>query len=673
MKLCIAEKPSVAKEIAHVIGATQRRDGYFEGAGYYVTWSFGHLCQLKEPQDYDPKLKKWSIPSLPIIPEKFGIKLIAKKGIKKQFNTIKALVGKSEYVINCGDAGQEGELIQRWVLSFAGYKKDMKRLWISSLTEEAIRDGFNHLKEGKDFDNLYYAGASRAISDWILGMNATRLFTMKYATGKGVLSVGRVQTPTLALIVKRYHEILNFKPSPYWEVMALYRDVEFSYIKGKFTDKEAASSFVEAITGHDLHIHTVETKNGKEHAQKLFDLTSLQIECNRKFGMSADQTLKTVQSLYEKKVVSYPRVDTTFLPNDVYPKITGILSSLQDYTELTQPLLKDEIRKSTKVFNDNKVTDHHAIIPTNKTASNLMGVELKVYDLIAKRFIAAFYPDCLFAKTLVKAKINEHDFKTSGKQILDPGWRVVFSKDKKNDKEEECLLPDFIKGESGPHKPKLTEKMTKPPKEYTEATLLRAMETAGKLTEDEELAETLKQNGIGRPSTRAAIIETLFRRKYIKKDKRKLNPTEIGIQLIAAIKDDTLKSVELTGLWEKKLKQIASGDYSKHDFLQEMRVFVSGIIQSVNSDESALKIQLANYPKSYSKSFKKKYPTKSKSKSKIQRKSTSVANTKCPKCKIGTIITGRQAFGCNRYKEGCHYVLPFTSPAKPTSTKVKTF
>lgn len=673
MKLCIAEKPSVAKEIAQILGAKARRDGYFEGNGYCVSWTFGHLCSLKEPQDYQSSFKKWNLNHLPILPDKFGIKLIKKSGIKKQFNTIKSLVQKCEVVINCGDAGQEGELIQRWVLSFAGCKKPVKRLWISSLTEEAIKEGFNDLKDGAEFDNLYYAGASRAIGDWLLGLNATRLFTLKYGSGKGVLSIGRVQTPTLALIVNRHHEILNFVPAPYWEVSTVYREVCFNYAKGKMTEKPKADELLAAIQNQDLFIESIQTKKGKDLPPKLFDLTSLQVECNKRFGLSADQTLKTVQKLYENKVVSYPRVDTTFLPHDMYPKIKGILNGLKSYRDLTAPLLAGPIRKSTKVFNDKKVTDHHAIVPTNKTAQGLMGNEFKVYDVIAKRFLAAFYPDCEFLTTTVMAKINHHEFRARGKQITISGWRDVYKNDvdSKKSKDEEQFLPEFTKGESGAHVPKLDEKMTKPPKEYTEATLLRAMETAGKFTKDDELAELLKQNGIGRPSTRAAIIETLFRRKYISKDKRKIVPTEIGIQLIGAIKNETLKSVELTGAWEKKLRQISNEEYSKDDFMTEMKAMVQGVVESVKKDTSGVKIQLGAFKKS--KFGQSKWNNSSKGNQ--VKASTSRSNLDpldgllCPKCGTGIIIKGKTAFGCNRYRDGCHFVLSFEVFGKKVTPK----
>lgn len=680
MKLCIAEKPSVAREIAAVLGARQRHDGYLEGNGYCVSWTFGHLCSLKEPEDYNPAFKKWEINQLPVLPSSFGIKLIKLKGIPKQFNTIKSLIQKCEMVINCGDAGQEGELIQRWVLSLANCKKPVKRLWISSLTEEAIREGFSHLKDGSDFDSLYFAGASRAIGDWILGINATRLFTLKYGAGKGVLSIGRVQTPTLALIVNRHHEIQNFVPQPYWEVSTLYRGVVFTYTKGKFQKQDGASELFLAIENQDLVIESIQTKKGIDHPPKLFDLTSLQVECNKRFGMSADQTLKTAQTLYESKLVSYPRVDTTFLPNDMYPKIKAILSALKNDQDLITPLLSQPIRKSSKVFNDKKVTDHHAIVPTHKVAGNLMGNEAKVYDVIAKRFIAAFYPDCEFLTTTVMAKIAGYDFRVNGKQILKAGWRQVYENDfkTKNNRDEDQILPAFVKGESGPHQPKLDEKMTKPPTEYTEATLLRAMETAGKLTEDEELAEMLKQNGIGRPSTRAAIIETLFRRKYIAKDKRKILPTATGIQLIGVIKNETLKSVELTGAWEKKLRQIENSEYSKDEFIKEMQIMVQGVVESVKNDHSGMKIQLGEYQKPNFKKSKWQRPESSsppkpesaprktiKSKAKPSSpKSNPLDGLLCPKCGSGLMIEGKRAFGCNRYKEGCHFVLSFEIEGK---------
>ncbi|MEL6843513.1 MAG: DNA topoisomerase, partial [Bacteroidota bacterium] len=516
MKVCVAEKPSVAREIAQVLGATTKRDGYFEGQGYCVSWTFGHFCSLKAPDDYQPHWKKWDLNTLPMLPPRFEIKLREDSGVKKQFKVLQTLFSQAEMVINCGDAGQEGELIQRWVLKEAKYTSPVQRLWISSLTTEAIKDGFQQLQDAQHFDNLYYAGFSRAIGDWLLGMNATRLYTLKYGGYKQVLSIGRVQTPTLAMLVRRHYEIVNFKPEPFWELITLYREVQFNCTEGRFTKKEDGEALLAKVKDHPFVITSVEKKNGKEGPPRLFDLTSLQVHCNKRFGYSADQTLKIAQKLYETKVITYPRVDTTYLPNDLYPKIAGILGRLQQYQQFTQPLLGKKIRKSGKVFNDKKVTDHHAIIPTGVERS-LGPQEQRVYDAIARRFIAAFYPDCLVANTLVKGEANAVVFTAKGKEILDPGWRVLYPKKKKQEEEEDKketdkILPAFTEGEQGPHKPSLIEKTTQPPKSYTEATLLRAMETAGKQVDDEELRDLMKANGIGRPSTRAGIIETLFKR-----------------------------------------------------------------------------------------------------------------------------------------------------------------
>ena len=533
MKVCIAEKPSVAKEIAEILGAKHRKDGYYEGNGYQVTWSFGHLCELKEPHEYDSAYREWNLNMLPILPQKFGIKVKNDKGIEKQFNTISALFENASEVINCGDAGQEGELIQRWIFSKANCKKPLKRLWISSLTEEAIREGFTKLKDGKDYENLYFAGYSRAAADWLLGMNATRLFTVKYGNGKQVLSIGRVQTPTLAMIVNRQLEINAFKSAVFYELKTKYRDVIFNAQLDRFQgdEKSKGESLLELIKESPLEITSVEIKKGKETAPRLFDLTSLQVECNKKFGYSADDTLKIIQNLYEKKLVTYPRVDTSYLPNDVYPKIPGILKSMINYQTLVKPILENEIRKSTKVFDDKKVTDHHAIIPTYVKAQGLMGNEALVYDTIAKRFLAAFYPDCEVSNTTVLGKVKEVEFKATGKQILFDGWRAVYGKESVGEEEEEKtqILPEFVQGESGKHEAFLSEGKTSPPKAFTEATLLRAMETAGRQVEDEEVRELMKDNGIGRPSTRAAIIETLFRRNYIKRERKNLVPTITGM------------------------------------------------------------------------------------------------------------------------------------------------
>lgn len=581
MKVCIAEKPSVAREIAAVLNAATRRNGYYEGNGYCVTWTFGHLCTLQEPHEYTPQWKPWDLTLLPMIPPRFRIRLIDDEGIKKQFAVIEELVAKAEEVINCGDAGQEGELIQRWVLVKAQCKVPVKRLWISSLTTEAIREGFARLSDGSEFDPLYAAGSARAIGDWLLGMNATRAYTLKYGDGKGVLSIGRVQTPTLALIVERQKAIENFVPENFWEVRTAYREGWFSYAGGRFSDVQKAESFMAEITPLELEITDIERKNAKEHPPKLFDLTLLQVECNRKFGFSADNTLKIIQSLYEKKLTTYPRVDTYFLPNDLYLKAPGILKGLKPYEALTAPLLDGKkLRKSTKVFNDKKITDHHAIIPTGEFRYDLTPDEKRVYDQVARRFIAVFYPDCEVANTTVRAVVGEHDFKATGKQVLDPAWRVIFpaASVKTN---EENVLPVYEKGEKGPHQPELQEKQTQPPKYYTEADLLRAMETAGKQVDDEELRDLMKENGIGRPSTRAGIIETLLKRGYIRKDKKRLLATDTGTALIDIIHDGLLKSAELTGQWEKKLRMIESEEYKVEEFLEELKVMVLQVVANV--------------------------------------------------------------------------------------------
>lgn len=591
MIVCIAEKPSVARDIAQVLGATTKRDGYIEGNGYRVTWTFGHLCTLKEPHDYTPQWRGWDIYKLPMIPPRFGIKLIENQTYQKQFKTIEAIVQEAEMVINCGDAGQEGELIQRWVLQKAGIKCPVKRLWISSLTEEAIKEGFNNLKDEVEFQPLYEAGLARAIGDWLLGMNATRLYTLKYGRPKEVLSIGRVQTPTLALIVNRHLEIENFVPQAYWELKTTYRDTVFNAAKGKFTTKEEGEEFLQKVVQNDFTVTDVTHKKGTEYAPRLFDLTSLQVECNKKFAFSAEDTLQTIQSLYEKKITTYPRVDTTYLSDDIFPKCAGILNGLADYQHLLQPLRGKKLPKSKKVFDSSKVTDHHAIIPTGVQPQNLSDMERKVFDLVARRFIAAFYPDSKVSTTTVLGKVDGIEFKTSGKQILEQGWRVVFAQQgAQQEKEEgqegdaERTLPEFKVGESGPHKPDLQEKWTQPPKPYTEATLLRAMETAGKLVDDEELRDALKENGIGRPSTRAAIIATLFKREYIRKERKNLHPTQTGIELIALIKEELLKSAQLTGIWEKKLRQIERKEYQAGQFLQELKEMVTEIVTTVRRD-----------------------------------------------------------------------------------------
>lgn len=661
MKVCIAEKPSVAREIAQVLGANSRKDGYFEGNGYQVTWTFGHFCSLYPPEDYNPSWKRWDLYTLPMLPQRFETKVIPDNGVKKQFKTIRTLLAKAEMVINCGDAGQEGELIQRWVLKQAEYKGPVQRLWISSLTTESIQTGFQNLKPAEEFDNLYYAGSSRAIGDWLLGMNATRLYTLKYGGYKQVLSIGRVQTPTLAMLVQRHYEIENFKPSPYWELQTLYRETKFNSTEGKFLHKEEGEKLLEKITGKDLFITNIEQKEGKEYAPKLFDLTSLQVYCNNKFSFTADQTLKIVQRLYEMKVVTYPRVDTTFLPNDMYPKIPGILKGLQHYAQFTAPLLGKKIKKSPKVFNDKKVTDHHAIIPTGEEKS-LGNEENKVYDIIVRRFLAVFYPDCKVAKTQVDAEVDQVPFTAKGKEILSEGWRVLFPKETKKNKEEEDskeedeegILPTFEKGEHGSHEPTFVEKTTKPPKTYTEASLLRAMETAGKQVEDEELRDLMKANGIGRPSTRASIIETLFKRKYIERRKKQVVPTPVGIQLIDTIQNDLLKSAELTGQWEKNLKEIEEGEFSAIRFINNMKQMVHDLVQEVKNEHGKPKLSSASPPPS-PKSTASKSTAKKTSKAGSKK---NLSEARCPKCGQGSIIKGKSAYGCSQWKQGCSLRLP---------------
>ncbi|NTW32972.1 MAG: DNA topoisomerase 3 [Bacteroidetes bacterium] len=661
MKLCIAEKPSVAKEIARILGANSRKDGYFEGNGYQVSWTFGHLCTLKTPDDYNDKWKSWRLDSLPMIPQRFGIKLIDNSGVKKQFDTIKKLVDTCEEVINCGDAGIEGELIQRWVLSKANCTKPLKRLWISSLTDEAIKEGFNSLKNGLDYDLLYAAGNARAIGDWLLGMNASRLYTLKFANGKGVLSIGRVQTPTLALIVKRYEEIQNFKPETYWELKTTYRNVLFNSTQGRFNLKEDASKILEIIKVKEFEIISSKKKKAEEHPPLLFDLTSLQIECNKKFSFTADETLKYIQNLYEKKLVTYPRVDTNYLPNDVYPKIKDILEKMKPYSNFTETLLKETIRKSKKVFDDKKITDHHAIIPTGENPSGLILQEKQVYDTIARRFIAAFYPNCIVSNTTVLGQVEEYEFKATGKEILEDGWRVVYNKvdkaqadkaqvDKGEDDkgEENQIMPSFIKGEKGPHTPDLLEKQTQPPKLFTEATLLRAMETAGKQVDDEELRDLMKENGIGRPSTRANIIETLFKRKYVSRSNKNLVPSITGIQLINSIRNELLISVELTGIWEKKLRQIERGEYEAKIFLDEMKQMVSDLVLEVKKEN--------NKTISIEEDIKKEKEVKE---DKPKANAGSDEIPLCPKCKKGKILKGKTAYGCAEYKSGCDFKIDF--------------
>ena len=641
MILCIAEKPSVGRDIARVLGANTQHDGFMEGNGYCVTWTFGHLCALLDPHEYNEQWKGWNLSSLPMVPTRFGIKVSDDKGIQKQFNTIKDLIAKATEVINCGDAGQEGELIQRWVYQKAGCKVPVKRLWISSLTEDAIREGFQQLKDQSEYQRLYEAGMMRAIGDWLLGMNATRAYTLRYAKGVGkdrqVLSIGRVQTPTLALIVKRQHEIEHFVPRTYWELKTIYRDTTFSAQLPVEEDDYAITSLdkgqalVDSIKELPLEITSVEKKKGTEFAPRLFDLTSLQVECNKKFGLSADDTLKIIQSLYEKHVTTYPRVDTTYLSDDIYPKVPATLQGIKDYFPQVAPLLPlkadgkkgaDSLPKSKKVFDNKKVTDHHAIIPTGQRPDNLSELERKVYNMVALRFIAAFYPDCEVSNTTVLAKAGEIDFKVTGRQILKMGWREIFAKEKQEDEpqEEQKSLPAFVKGESGPHQPQLQEKTTTPPKYYTEATLLRAMETAGKTVDDEELRDAMKENGIGRPSTRAAIIEKLFQRKYIVREKKNIHATDLGINLIHTIISPLLKSAELTGLWEKKLREIERGTFTAQQFLDELKQMTSEVVHEVKADKAGMR---------------------------------------CPVCGKGTIIRGRTRYGCSRWKEGCSYAEAF--------------
>ena len=661
MKVCIAEKPSVAREIASVLGANTKRDGFYEGNGYAVTYTFGHLCTLKEPNDYKPHWKSWDLNNLPMLPDKFETKVTKDSGIQKQFKIVKSLFDKADVVINCGDAGQEGELIQRWVLDQANYKGEVQRLWISSLTTEAIKEGFNNLQPSSKYDNLYYAGFSRAIGDWLLGMNATRLYTVKHGGYKQVLSVGRVQTPTLAMVVNRFKEIENFKPQPYWELQTLYREVLFSYEEGRFTNVEEGQVLANKVKEHDFEIVSISKKNGNEYAPKLFDLTGLQVYCNTKFGFSADETLKIVQKLYEQKVVTYPRVDTTFLPNDVYPKVEGILRNITKYSTLTAPLLGKKIKKSKKVFDDSKVTDHHAIIPTGVQIS-LQYNQQQVYDIITRRFIAVFYDDCKVANTTVIGKADTVNFKTTGKEILSKGWRVVFETADSKTKEA-GLLPSFTKGEKGPHEPSFLEKETKPPKQFTEATLLRAMETAGKQVDDDELRDLMKENGIGRPSTRANIIETLFRRKYIKRNKKQVLPTITGIQLIDIIKNDMLKSAELTGLWEKQLKDIEKGEFSAGAFIKNMKQMVDRLVYDVRSETVQANISYTNNKTTTSAS-----KTKAKTNSSSKSAKKAVVGYDCPKCKDGQLVKGKSAYGCNLYVKSCDFLLPFSFGEKKISS-----
>ena len=678
MIVCIAEKPSVARDIARIIGANSSHDGYMEGNGYQVTWTFGHLCELKMPEDYTVIWKEWRLDFLPMIPQRFGIRVKEDQGVKKQFATIEKLMQSADSIINCGDAGQEGELIQRWVMQKAQATCPVKRLWISSMTDEAIREGFAQLKDQQEYQSLYMAGLSRAVGDWLLGINATRLYTIKYGQNRQVLSIGRVQTPTLALIVNRQYEIDHFTPEPYWVLATVYRDTTFTATKGKFTTKEEGEQAFSTIEGKPFTVTKVEKKNGKEQPPSLYDLTSLQVECNKKFSYSAEMTLNLIQSLYEKKFTTYPRVDTTFLSDDIYPKcpqtLNGLFqtkfSGIAPYAELIKPLGGKSLPKTKKVFDSSKVTDHHAIIPTGVPPQGLSDAERNVFDLVAKRFIAVFYPDCKFAQTIVTGQVEEVEFKVTGKTILDPGWRSVYAKDQQSNdeeeqkkKEEERTLPVFTKGESGDHKPTLTEKWTTAPKPYTEATLLRAMETAGKFVDNEELRAAMKENGIGRPSTRAAIIETLFKRHYIKRIRTSIAPTPTGTELIGLIHEELLKSAELTGIWEKKLRDIErdKSNYNQIalDFIDGLKHQVTEIVNQVKSDTSNRRVSVVvEEPKSTTKS-------KSATKSKSPRKNTTTNAGEphegdiCPLCGEGRIIKGKTAYGCSRWKEGCTYRVPF--------------
>ena len=665
MILCITEKPSVAKDIASILGATLRRDGYYEGGDYKITWTYGHLCTLKEPADYTSLWKRWSLGALPMIPTKFGIKLIEQDSIKRQFHVIEQLIAEASEVINCGDAGQEGELIQRWVMQKAKCTCPVKRLWISSLTDESIKEGFEQLREQSNFDNLYYAGLSRAIGDWIFGMIATRLYSLKYSSPGNVLSIGRVQTPTLALIVQRHHEISNFVSKDFWELKTSYRDVVFNATSGRFMSLEDANMALDKIKNALFKVDDVSEKKGKESPLRLFDLTSLQVECNKRWGWTADDTLRLIQSLYEKKVTTYPRVDTTYLSDDLYPKIPDILRRMTPYANLTSQLLSSKLPKSKKVFDNSKVTDHHAIIPTGQAPTSLVGDERKLYHLIALRFIAAFFPDCEFLTTTVLADAGGVGFKATGKVIINPGWRSVFEADNTNNEDvqgEDKILPHFEVGESGPHEPSLLKKMTQPPKYYTEGTLLRAMESAGKTVDDEELREAMKENGIGRPSTRAAIIETLFKRRYIYRERKNIMASQAGIELISTINQELLKSAKLTGIWENKLRRIERGEYLAADFIAELKSMVSDIVISVLSDNSSKKIEIIDELKD----------TKLKKKTSSDKKRiTKFEQVKCPKCGKGHILKGKAAFGCSEYKAGCDLRLSFDQyPETLTPTKL---
>lgn len=668
MRVCITEKPSVARDIAGILGASTKRDGFFEGGDWCVTWTYGHLCTLKEPADYTPLWRRWSLASLPMVPPRFGIKLIDQESIRRQFEVIRTLIAKADEVINCGDAGQEGELIQRWVMQKADIKCPVRRLWISSLTDESIREGFGNLRPEADFDNLYHAGLSRAIGDWILGLNATRLYSLKYSSPGNVLSIGRVQTPTLALIVARHQEIADFKPRDFWEIKTLYRGATFNSTTGRYYDQAEAEAAMARIAPAELTVTSIEEKKGREAPPRLFDLTSLQVECNKKWGWTADETLRLIQSLYEKKVTTYPRVDTTYLSDDIYPKVPDILRRMTPYAPLTAPVLATRLPKSKKVFDNSKVTDHHAIIPTGQAPTSLVGDERRMYHLIALRFIAAFYPDCRFMATTVMADVAGQSFKATGKVIVEPGWRALYndngSGDDDKDKNDDGggILPAFTIGEHGPHEPSLLKKATQPPKYYTEGTLLRAMESAGKTVDDETLREAMKENGIGRPSTRAAIIETLFKRRYIYRERKNIMASQAGIDLIATINDRLLKSAELTGLWESKLRRIERGDYSAAEFIEELKQLISQIVINVLSDNSMKRIEVVDSEETKTGSKKSKAADGGKSDKPAKPRAPRVTKFEqivCPTCGSGHIVKGRTAWGCSCYKDGCHMLLPF--------------
>ncbi len=686
MIVCITEKPNVARDIAAILGAGKKEPGYYEGNGYRVTWTYGHLCTLKEPNDYSDSWKRWSLVHLPMIPPKFGIKLIPVENYERQFNVIKTLFAEADEIVNCGDAGQEGELIQRWVMQKAGVKCPVKRLWISSLTDQSIREGFQNLRPSADFDNLYYAGLSRAIGDWILGMNATRLYTLKYSSPGNVLSIGRVQTPTLALVVQRHLEIENFKPEDYWELKTLCKGATFNAVSGKFKKEAEALEALEKIKPSMLTVTSVEEKKGREAPPRLFDLTSLQVECNRQWGWTADETLKLIQTLYEKKVTTYPRVDTTYLSDDIYPTVGGILKAMTPYAALTAPVLAlPRIPKSKKVFDNSKVTDHHAIIPTGQSPAALVGNERQLYHLIARRFIAAFYPDCEFMQTTVLADAGGIGFKASGKVVTSPGWRSIYQKpggqaagqggDNNGDGSDDGLLPPFAVGESNPHEPSLLKKATQPPKYYTEGTLLRAMESAGKTVDDEALREAMKENGIGRPSTRANIIETLFKRHYIYRKKKNIMASQAGIDLIATINEELLKSAKLTGIWESRLRRIERGDYSPSEFIEDLKGQIGRIVNDVLTDASARRIDTGQAPGGSggnagaaangggSPSGPGVAPggSAAETKPKAPRKPAvrKLEQIVCPVCGKGHLLKGKAAFGCSEYKSGCPLRLPF--------------